>query len=804
MRSMTHLVAIPVVACSCAAAGAQPEGDGVSDQAPRHANRLVDETSPYLLQHAHNPVSWYPWGEEAFAAARERDVPIFLSIGYSTCYWCHVMERECFENEAIAALMNERFVCVKVDREERPDVDDIYMMATMIHNQGRGGWPMSVFLEPGGLRPFYAGTYFPAEPRMGMPSFPQVIEGISGAWRDRREEVMGLAESLAEAVARQMATDRAPIVVGRTQVTQAATALLQSLDRVNGGFGGAPKFPQPSYLELLMDVRLGAADEETAGAVDHALRLTLDAMASGGIHDQVGGGFHRYAVDATWTVPHFEKMLYDNAQLASLYARASRVYGDEYYASVARGTLDYVLREMRDERGGFFSAQDAEVDGREGLNYLWTAAQIREALEEEDAALAIRVYGLDRGANFQDPHHPEDGGRNVLRLDGRPERVAETIGVSAGALRERMESIDARLLAVRDRRKQPHTDDKVLAAWNGLMIGALAEAGTILGESRYVDAAAGAADVVVGTMVDGEGTLLRSSRAGRAGTPAFLEDHAMLIAGLVELHRACRAIDASADDRYLEAARRLAAVAREAFGAEGGGYFDTRAAQSDLFVRTRTTSDGAMASGSSAMIHALLALHEETGERAYLDDALGALRSVSADIAANPLSTSNATRALLRMLAMPELAESEALGETPAPAVEPGFTPVEIFASTDRVQIGEDRPGEFTVRLRIADGFHVLAAEPGPGGEGLVALRVHVVGGTGLNAYADYPMGGAYEGDAAAELLVHEGEVEFAIVVEAAEEWSGRPVVAVTYQACTDTECLMPMTVELDVAIDRD
>ena len=793
-----------VVAVLCGAVGAvQPEGGVVGDGAARHTNRLAGETSPYLLQHAHNPVDWYPWGEEAFAAARERGVPIFLSIGYSTCYWCHVMERESFENEAIAALMNERFVCVKVDREERPDVDDIYMMATMLYT-GRGGWPMSVFLEPEGLRPFFAGTYFPAEPRQGLPSFPQVIEGISSAWRDRREDVMASATSLAEAVAEQMATDRAPTPVGRTQVTQAATALLQSLDRANGGFGGAPKFPQPSYLELLMDVRMGAADEDTAAAVDDALRLTLDAMATGGIHDQVGGGFHRYAVDATWTVPHFEKMLYDNAQLASLYARASRAYGDAYYASVARDTLDYVLREMRGEHGVFFSAQDAEVDHREGLNYLWTAAQVRAALDEEDAALALRVYGLDRGTNFKDPHHPEDGATNVLRLEARPDEVASRVGMEAGAFRARLAAIDARLLSVRDGRKQPHTDDKVLAAWNGLMIGALAQAGAVLGEARYVEAASGAADFVLGSMVGEDGTLLRSYRAGTAGTPGFLEDHAFVIAGLVELHRARRALEASADDRYLEAARSLAAGAREAFGAEGGGYFDTRAGQSDLFVRTRTTSDGAIPSGSSAMLHALLALHEATGERAYLDEALGTVRSLSADIASNPLSTANATRALLRMLAMPALAGSEALGDTPAPAVEEGFTPVEIFARTDRVAIGEDRPGEFSVRLKIADGFHVLAADPGPGGRELVPLRVHVVGGTGFAAYADYPAGAAYEGAAGDDLLVHEGQVELTVVLEATGDWSGRPVVAVTYQACTDTECLMPATVELDVAVDRE
>ena len=353
---------------------------------PTHTNALANETSPYLLQHAHNPVNWYPWSDEAFAEAQRRNVPVFLSIGYSTCYWCHVMERESFESEAIAKIMNEHFVCIKVDREERPDIDDIYMAATTIFS-GSGGWPMSVFLVPKFRKPFYAGTYFPAEPAYGRPSFPQLLEGLSDAWKNQNDKVIEQADSIAAAVIEQVASaNQSPVPVGQPQLTNATSSLLQRFDQTNGGFGGSPKFPQPVYLDYLLDFRQHT-DEGTRKAIDKAAKKTLDAMAIGGLNDQIGGGFHRYSVDAFWTVPHFEKMLYDNAQLARLYARASVIYNDKFYARIAQRTLDYCLHEMTDQSEpgstGFYSAQDAEVDGKEGLNYLWTKDQINTALGED-------------------------------------------------------------------------------------------------------------------------------------------------------------------------------------------------------------------------------------------------------------------------------------------------------------------------------------------------------------------------------------------------------------------------------------
>ena len=780
-----------------------------ASQGSRHSNRLAGESSPYLLQHAANPVDWWPWGEGAFAEARRRGVPIFLSIGYSTCYWCHVMERESFESGAIAALLNERFVCVKVDREERPDVDDIYMAATQIMT-GRGGWPMTCFLEPESLRPFWCGTYFPPEPRMGMAGLPQILEGIAHAWGNRREEVVAQAAAVAASVGEQMASAEAPVGVGLAQVSEAARALLRMFDRTEGGFGSAPKFPQPVFLEFLLDVRESAGDEATRDAVDQAVRLTLDKMACGGMNDQVGGGFHRYSVDEKWLVPHFEKMLYDNAQLASLYARASALYADEFYARTARRTLDYVLREMAQTGGGFSSAQDAEVDGREGGNYVWHPAEIRGALEGSDAAFAMSVYGLDDGPNFKDPHHPEAAAANVLRLSERPERLAGGLGASGAEVLGRLDRVNAALYAARARRPQPRLDDKVIAGWNGMMIAALARAGLALQERRYVEAGARAADFVLASMRDSRGGLLRVWRDGKAGTSAFLEDYACMIDGLLAL----RAADAAtgwlqgglAGPAALAQARSLAGRVLEEFGdSRRGGFFDARQGQGDLFIRPRTTHDGAMPAGASVMIHNLLELHEITGEGGYLEGALGGVRSVSAAIAGSPVSATNSTRAVLRMIAAGTATAERLAAMGPAPEIdEPGagagFTPVEVYSSEERIGVGKDRPAQLTLVLRIKEGYHLTAADPGPGGKGLIPVRVGVVHGGGVAVYADYPAGEPYGRDG--ELRVYRGSVEFPVAVERTGEWSGRPIISVTFQACTESECLAPVTAELDVAID--
>ncbi len=764
-----------------------------------HTNRLVGETSPYLLQHAHNPVNWFPWGDEAFAEARRRGVPVFLSIGYSTCYWCHVMERESFENEAIATVMNERFVCIKADREERPDLDELYMAATTIFT-GSGGWPMSVFLEPATRKPFYAGTYFPPAPMHGRPAFPDLLRGLSDAWSQRRDEVIEQSQRLAEAVAEQVAAETPPVPVGESQITAAATALLSRLDRTHGGFSHAPKFPQPVFLDFLLDMR-EVADAGTRGAIDLAVRKTLDTMAIGGIHDQIGGGFHRYSVDEFWTVPHFEKMLYDNAQLASVYTRAAAVYDEPSYARVAQRTLDYALREMTDPNNpgarGFFSAQDAEVDGREGLNYLWTREDIESALADHPdlLAVAIELYGLDASPNFRDPHHPDELPRFVLRL-ADPSRP-----LPAG-----LDALNAALLAARGRREQPALDDKVLVSWNGLLIAALVDAGTRFGRGEYLDAAARAARFILGSIRTGDGQLARAWRDGHASIPALLEDYAFFIAAMLRLH-------AHSATRSLFPLDEITALADEAhalFADDTGAYHDTRAHQPDLFVRARSVHDGALPSASGVMLHNLIELGRVTGEEVWRRRAADLLRSISPTLAGNPLGAINSTRALLAMLrdrsGYEGLIVFVAPGETGADEGRREQSPVKVFVTTDTLTVTDDAPASMRVALEIEPPHHIVAADPGDSeaARSLLPLRVGLISGQGVAVYADYPEGEPMGVDAVGVFNAHGGRVEFDIALEKADgigATPGKPVLGISFQACSDTECLRPRTVRLAVDI---
>ncbi len=758
-----------------------------SDLSSGVANRLATQSSPYLLQHAQNPVDWYPWGEEAFAEAVRRDVPVLVSIGYSTCYWCHVMERESFENAEVAKHLNEAFVCIKVDREERPDIDDVYMAAT-VAMLGHGGWPMNVCLDPATRKPFWCGTYFPPTAGRGMPGLLQVVSGISDAWKERRAEVLEQANQLAAAVSEQLSAAIEPTALDAEPISEAVSMLLRMGDQQHGGFGKAPKFPQPVFLDFLIDVR-GSLDSESQKAVDAAVKLTLDKMMLGGIRDHVGGGFHRYAVDSIWLVPHFEKMLYDQAQLAIVYVKAAAIYDDTEYASVAREIADYVLREMTDSRGLFFSAQDAEVDHREGLNYLWTPAEMMAVLGDEDGIFAVKFYGLDLGANFKDPHHPSEPARNVLF---RKERFASS-GADA-----RIRAINQKLLAARMLRKQPHLDDKVVASWNGLMISALAHVGAVLGDQNYVAAAKAAADALLQLHRDSSGGLLRVSRGGKASTSAFLEDHACLAQGLLELHHTL-----GGQSPYLAAADALLAAAENQF-ARDGKLFDTRDESGELFIRTSSIHDGAMPSGTSVMLHALRQRAALSKSPEHLARLLSYFPAVSGAVRQSPVSVINTTRCLYRVLvggfegATETLANIGPVKTTAAPV---GAYPVEVYSSADRVELRTDRPAAFRIIMRISPGYHILAAQPGPGGAHMFPLRISLIGGTGVQAYADYPEGKPYGPDG--ELLVNNGDIEFDIVLEREGNWSGRPILTATFQACSDTECLAPMTVELDVAIDR-
>ncbi|HLF49763.1 MAG TPA: thioredoxin domain-containing protein [Methylomirabilota bacterium] len=577
---------------------------------PQHTNRLARETSPYLLQHAHNPVDWYPWGPEALERARQEDKPILLSVGYSACHWCHVMERESFENEATAVLMNDLFVNVKVDREERPDVDQIYMQAVQSMT-GRGGWPMTVFLTPDGV-PFYGGTYFPPEDRHGLPAFPRLLQGVAEAYRARRGEVVETGRQLVESMRQGERLRRSATLLTGDILMTAYQAMALEFDEQDGGARRAPKFPQPMNWEFILRFwkRTGNAE-----ALQMA-RLTLTKMARGGMYDQLGGGFHRYSVDERWLVPHFERMLYDNGQLASLYLHGWLATGEAEYRRVTEETLDYILREMTHSGGGFFSAQDADSEGVEGKFFVWSPEEIRGALPDAEMARAACAYwGLDDGANFE--------GHNILFVPREPTEVARELGLSPERLADLIAQARTLLYAAREKRVHPGLDDKVLAGWNGLVLAALADAGRALDRPDYIAAAVKNAEFLISAMVEG-GRLLRSWKGGQARIKGYLEDYAMVGAGLLALY------EATFDLRWLVESRRLADEALRLFwDAEQETFYDTGADQEALVVRPRNLFDNAVPAGSSVAIEWLLRLAVFSGEERYEKLAISALRPMA-------------------------------------------------------------------------------------------------------------------------------------------------------------------------------
>jgi uncharacterized protein YyaL (SSP411 family) len=569
------------------------------------SNRLARETSPYLLQHKDNPVDWQAWGPEALAEARERDVPLLISIGYSACHWCHVMERESFEDPDTAALMNELFVPIKVDREERPDVDAIYMEAVQAMT-GQGGWPLNAFATPDQV-PFFAGTYFPPAPRPGMPSWRQVLQAVSDAWNERRDEIVEQGERVRERLGTTATLQPSGRELDPATLDAAVRALADSYDDARGGFGGAPKFPPASTIEFL----LGRG--ETRMSVG-----TLNAMARGGIYDQIGGGFARYAVDATWTVPHFEKMLYDNALLARAYLHGFQVTGDPFLRRVAEETLDWALHEMRGPEGGFYSALDADSEGVEGRYYVWTAEQLRATLGEL-ADEAIAHFGVTEAGNFE--------GANILTYAGpEPERLAEIRGA---------------LLLARAERVRPGLDDKRLTSWNALMISALADAGAVLERADYVEAAVAAADFVLRDLRDEDGRLLRTYNAGRAHVLGYLEDHAFLLEALLTLY------EATFDERWFDEARALGDVLIERFAdRERGGFFTTADDHEALIARRKDLEDHPIPAGSSSAALGLLRLGALTGEARYEEAGRSVLDLVHPIATRHPTAFGHALQAL--------------------------------------------------------------------------------------------------------------------------------------------------------------
>jgi uncharacterized protein YyaL (SSP411 family) len=576
----------------------------------KHTNRLARETSPYLLQHRHNPVDWYPWGPEALERARAEDKPVLLSVGYSACHWCHVMERESFENEEIAALMNRLFVNIKVDREERPDVDQIYMQAVQSMT-GHGGWPMTVFLTPDGV-PFYGGTYFPPEDRHGMPAFPRLLEGVAEAYRERRGEVVEAGKQLLEQMRQGERLRSSAALLTDGILFSAYQALSGEFDSREGGMGRAPKFPQPMNWEFLLRYWKRTGSVQAQDMAD----LTLTKMARGGMYDQLGGGFHRYSVDGQWLVPHFEKMLYDNAQLASLYLHGWLATGDDEYRRVCEETLDYILREMTHASGGFFSAQDADSEGVEGKFFVWSEDEITAVLgDAEMSRAALAYWGVDKGPNFE--------GHSILFVPREPSDVAETLGITEERLAELIAAARTRLYAVRDKRVHPGLDDKVLASWNGLALAAFAEAGRVLDRPDYIAAAVKNADFVISQMRSGD-RLLRSWKDGQAKIKGYLEDYAMVGVGLLTLY------EATFDRRWLDESRRLAGQALMLFWDDGDGiFFDTGTDHEALVVRPRNLFDNAVPCGTSVAIEWLLKLAVLFGEERFEAVALKALRPIA-------------------------------------------------------------------------------------------------------------------------------------------------------------------------------
>ncbi len=581
-----------------------------------HTNRLANEKSPYLLQHAHNPVDWYPWGDVAFEKARIEDKPIFLSIGYSTCHWCHVMERESFENEQIAALLNRDFVPIKVDREERPDVDRIYMTFVQA-TTGSGGWPMSVWLTPE-LKPFFGGTYFPPENRWGHPGFGSILSQIASAWRSQRVQIAESAEDVVEQLEKSVAVEAArpgAPAVDYSALESGFYVFRRTFDSRRGGFGEAPKFPRPSVHNFLLRYYARTRNRE---ALDMVL-LTLREMAKGGMNDQLGGGFHRYSVDERWFVPHFEKMLYDQAQLAVSYIEAFQITGEPEYAETARRTLDYVLRDMRGDGGGFYSAEDADsvinpaqptIKG-EGAFYIWSAEEIRGLVGEPAASLLQYRYGVEENGNVANDPHGEFTGKNILFQAHTIEETAAHFGKGIDEVRSAILQAERTLLDARAKRIRPHLDDKILTSWNGLMISALALAGGVLNEPVYADAARQAAEFLVSRMYDEKsGVLLRRFREGEALIPGFLDDYAMFAQALIDLY------EMQFDRRHLELAFRLTEKMRELFeDGTNGGFFSTAAGDSSLVLRIKEDYDGAEPSGNSVAALNLLRL-AEMGSRA--------------------------------------------------------------------------------------------------------------------------------------------------------------------------------------------
>ncbi|MGQ0636268.1 MAG: DUF255 domain-containing protein [Planctomycetaceae bacterium] len=825
-RTTTALLTLLVAGLTLLLAGSLPEVDAEADPPPASAqgkaNRLARESSPYLLLHAHNPVDWHPWGPEALEKARKEDKPIFLSIGYSSCHWCHVMEREAFSDAEIARYMNEHFVNVKLDREERPDIDEIYMTALQMYFQAigssqTGGWPLSIFLTPDG-RPLGGGTYFPPKDEPGRTGFLTLMTRVREAWRDNRKQMETNADILANAVrvASRPQPAETPPAIEKSLLKPVLKSLEAGYDPEHGGLGyspqapNRPKFPVPTKLALLQY----AARQPDGEKLGKLLYHTLDRMAAGGIYDHVGGGFHRYSTDRLWRVPHFEKMLYDNAQLVDLYAEAFRHTGDAQYRAICEGTIEFVSRELTDARGGFYSALDADSEGVEGKYYAWSDEQLSAALSPDERRVCDAVYGTSEKPEFEAGH--------VLHVSQSLDAAARELKLSVPELERRLSSVRTRLLAARRERPAPVRDDKVLSGWNGLMIRGLARAGVVFERPEYVRAAVRAAEFVLAEMRDEKGRLLHSYRGGETRLTAYLDDYAFLIEGLLALHAA------TGDDRWANAARRLTDQQLQYFWDDKGkGCYFTANHHEALLARTKNAYDSVMPSGNSVTVRNLVRLATLARDNQLRTRARETLELFAPALEESPAGMTNMALALAEFVdtgdppAQSAGTRKNRLGIAPdaeiiqAAAEEGPQTPsskprraseivaVQAYLSTDKLAPGATT--RLLVQLDIADGWHIHA-NPASDPEFDVATELTLSADLGTNlTRLRYPAAKKVPRDEGEPPQLHYvGRVELTGWLETPPSAAGRREelkLQLTYQACTDRKCLSPKTVELVVPV---
>ncbi|MEZ6051041.1 MAG: DUF255 domain-containing protein [Planctomycetaceae bacterium] len=817
--------------CAVSVTASAHADEGVEKQLPsshHHAeNHLAGETSPYLLLHAHNPVDWYPWGPEAFEKAQRENKPIFLSIGYSSCYWCHVMERESFSDEEIAASLNEHFVCIKVDREERPDVDDIYMIALQVYQQAigssqGGGWPLSMFLTPKG-KPMAGGTYFPPTERRGMPGFLSVIKQLQTAWETNRAQMEAAADVLARNVQRVTAPNLTltPVPLDRSLVDAAVAAIEQQFDPEYGGVGfdpshpNGPKFPEPTRLMLLQsEVERDAGDQ-----ISKFLNSTLDHMLQRGIRDHLGGGFHRYSTDRRWLVPHFEKMLYDNAQLAEVYATEYVRTGDERYLDVAEETFGFVLRQMTDPEGGFYSALDAETDGVEGKHYVWSPDEIATVLSEEDTELFKEVYGIDEPSSFEHGH--------VLHLPRSLAEVAAERQVSEAELQERLANMRQKLLTVREQRPALLRDDKTLTSWNGLMIHALARGGKLLDRPDLINSAERAANFILAEMRDDEGRLLRTHREDVSKLNAYLDDYAFFVDGLLALH------EATGNDAWLTTAKQLTDDQLNLFWDDrANAFFFTSDHHEELLARTKNAYDGVLPSGNSVSVRNLVRLCELTGDPIYRERAQETLEVFAGRLQEQPGSMPFMALALDEYLASDENGTNDAgqTVENESAADSAGTTvtaakfpqqgadsqaPLVVAARTDprdrdaKVsakaylsvdQISAGGTAQVAVVIEIKKGWHINTNPAMPDFLVPTELTLKSAAMAELSKVV-YPKGEDFRMEGFDEpLSVYEEKVVLVGTINAPASAAGQTdeiLLNVRYQSCNDRQCLRPTDAKL-------